>query len=479
MVLVLPPASSSYCARRPARRSLGSKGIEKGLLMKHLLVATVSMFVIGVGAAAEAQTQRTPLGDQWQRDIEVRQQVDLTIRNGPRADGTSPAADVGFFYDELSPYGEWVQHPDFGWVWFPRDVGPSWRPYTLGRWVFTDYGWTWVSEERFGWATYHYGRWLADPQIGWIWVPGTDWAPAWVAWQEAAGFIGWAPLPPSVGFDRETGLQTAGLDTSFGISPLDYSFVDERRFLSSRIGGYLLPAARNFTIMRSSASATSYLVVDHHVINRGVPIETIERSTGTRRPTRFRVAVVAEPGNAGVRRDVVSIYRPRDGSLQTVRVAPRNNAGVSPRREFSIRLADGTLASRLPLPRILPGAEMPVAPRTEAAGNDDEQRFRREQSELRSSQGRDEQALDAIHHQEMAQWQSRAETQVTSKRGAAEAQSLRNQQRGAQQQLQKRQQIQVESARAGVATKERKVIPPTSPATTKPTRDKGANPPRR
>src|SRR4029079_19168421 len=145
--------------------------------------------------------------------------------------------------------------------------------------------------------------------------------------------------------------------------------------------------------MSSVSIATSYLVVDHRVVNRGVPIETIERSTGTRGPTRFRVAVVAEPGNAGGRRDVVSIYRPRDGSLQTVRVAPRNNAGFSPRREFSIRLADGTLASRLPLPRILPGTEMPVAPRTEAAGNDDEQRFRSEQNELRSSQGRDEQAL--------------------------------------------------------------------------------------
>jgi uncharacterized protein YraI len=34
------------------------------------------------------------------------------------------------------------------------------RPYTVGRWVFTDrYGWMWASSEPFGWATYHYGRW--------------------------------------------------------------------------------------------------------------------------------------------------------------------------------------------------------------------------------------------------------------------------------------------------------------------------------
>ena len=484
--------------------------------MKHLFdrystpsvlrVAAVSMLMIGSGAVAasasstasgarqadprltpairqamhgngklEDQSHRKPLGDQWQRDIDIRQQPDRPLRNGPQAAGTNPADDVGFFYDELSRYGEWVQHPDYGWVWFPRDVGPRWLPYTLGRWMFTDYGWTWISEEPFGWATYHYGRWLADPQIGWIWVPGTDWGPAWVAWQEATGFIGWAPLPPSVGFDRETGLQTAGLDTSFGISPLDYSFVDERRFLSSRIGGYLLPAARNFTIMRASASASSYIVVDHRVVNRGVPIETIERVTGARRPTRFQVAVAAEPGTAGVRRDVVSMYRPGEGSLQTVRVAPRNNAGLQPRRALSVRPPDGSASSQSPLARSGPDIGMAVAPRTGAAGHDDEQGFRREQNELRSSQDRDEQALEAIHHQEMSQWQSRAETQVTSKRGAAEAQALRNQHRSAEQQLQTRQQIQVEAAHAAAATKENKAIPPTSPATTKPTRDKGAN----
>jgi hypothetical protein len=79
-------------------------------------------------------------------------------------------------------------------------VGYDWRPYTVGRWVNSNYGWTWVSYEPFGWATYHYGRWAFDRQIGWIWVPGTVWGPAWVAWQQGSGYIGWAPLPPQVGF---------------------------------------------------------------------------------------------------------------------------------------------------------------------------------------------------------------------------------------------------------------------------------------
>ncbi len=47
----------------------------------------------------------------------------------------NPRVDVGFFYDELSPYGDWVRHPNYGWAWFPRNVHAGWRPYTDGRWV--------------------------------------------------------------------------------------------------------------------------------------------------------------------------------------------------------------------------------------------------------------------------------------------------------------------------------------------------------
>jgi hypothetical protein len=106
--------------------------------------------------------------------------------------------DIGFFYDQLAPYGEWFQLQSYGWVWTPHDVPDGWRPYTDGRWAYTDYGWTWVSDWEWGWAPFHYGRWLFDPYYGWVWVPGREWAPAWVAWHYGSGWVGWAPLPPGV-----------------------------------------------------------------------------------------------------------------------------------------------------------------------------------------------------------------------------------------------------------------------------------------
>ena len=101
------------------------------------------------------------------------------------------------FYDELAPYGEWVYHPAYGYVWLPRSVPENWRPFTIGRWISTDeYGWYWDSPEPFAWAVYHYGRWGFDPAYGWYWVPGDTWAPAWVQWRYGTDYVGWAPIEP-------------------------------------------------------------------------------------------------------------------------------------------------------------------------------------------------------------------------------------------------------------------------------------------
>lgn len=105
------------------------------------------------------------------------------------------------FEAPLARYGSWVPSR-FGRAWHPR-VSPDWRPYTVGRWVDGPDGAAWQSDEPWGWATYHYGRWGFDDRWGWVWVPATEWAPAWVAWRDGDQYSGWAPLPPQAGYDYD------------------------------------------------------------------------------------------------------------------------------------------------------------------------------------------------------------------------------------------------------------------------------------
>ena len=117
------------------------------------------------------------------------------ISSGTATIGVSPSFDT--FQSGLSPYGDWVDSPSYGRVWRPH-VPVGWRPYYYGHWTWTDDGWFWASDEPWGWATYHYGRWSYDPGLGWTWVPGYQWAPAWVSWRFGVDVVGWAPLFPGV-----------------------------------------------------------------------------------------------------------------------------------------------------------------------------------------------------------------------------------------------------------------------------------------
>lgn len=102
------------------------------------------------------------------------------------------------FYDNLSPYGTWIDYPGYGHVWNPR-VDEEFRPYaTNGNWIYSNEGWGWESNYSWGWAPFHYGRWIYDDYYGWLWIPGYDWSPAWVTWGFVDNYYCWAPLMPEV-----------------------------------------------------------------------------------------------------------------------------------------------------------------------------------------------------------------------------------------------------------------------------------------
>ncbi|MBC7941956.1 MAG: hypothetical protein H7Z19_19720, partial [Chitinophagaceae bacterium] len=113
--------------------------------------------------------------------------------------------------EELDRHGRWDTHPEHGVVWFPQEVRADWAPYRHGRWAWVrPWGWTWVDEAPWGFAPFHYGRWV-HWRDRWGWVPGTYvprpvFAPALVAWVGGPRWgvsiniggptVGWVPLAP-------------------------------------------------------------------------------------------------------------------------------------------------------------------------------------------------------------------------------------------------------------------------------------------
>lgn len=145
--------------------------------------------------------------DNWDSLIYSKQGEEISMKTiitfcvlmimGPSsyADGRM-SGEAGFFHASLRLHGDWVRDSYGQAVWKPACVPAGWQPYTVGRWIWTAEGWYWESDEPWGWATYHYGRWDVDPYIGWVWIPGREWAPSWVEWRFGEGYVSWIPLRP-------------------------------------------------------------------------------------------------------------------------------------------------------------------------------------------------------------------------------------------------------------------------------------------
>src|SRR5438093_2432731 len=180
------------------------------------------------------------------------------------------------FYEPLSPHGQWVVVGSYGRCWRPTRVEVGWRPYAEGHWRRTDAGWYWASDEPWGWATYHYGRWDWSMEFGWIWVPHTQWAPAWVSWRQGAGYVGWAPLPPAA----RIGARGIVEIHETAIAPRAFVFVSEQRLLEP-----LRPTTvivNNTTVINQTVNISNVQVVNKTVINEGPRPEIIERKSGRR-----------------------------------------------------------------------------------------------------------------------------------------------------------------------------------------------------
>jgi hypothetical protein len=232
----------------------------------------------------------------------------------------SAAQPMGFndFYNQLSPYGSWVNVAPYGQVWVANL--PNFQPYsTNGYWTYTTYGWTWVSNYPWGWAPFHYGRWGYSNIYGWYWVPGYVWGPAWVAWSSSSDMYGWAPLMPGMHF---------GVTLSMGLFPSSYwTFMPGRYMGMNNIGNYFVNRSRNVTIIKNTTIINNYGVENNRHYTMGPRATDVQRYTG-RSIQPMRVTNAADNKSTGVNSNELRVYRPvtRAANTSSNRGATNNSA---------------------------------------------------------------------------------------------------------------------------------------------------------
>src|SRR5215813_4310577 len=214
------------------------------------------------------------------------------------------AVSVGVFYDALAPYGEWIYVGNYGRVWRPSVavVGVDFRPYGPGgHWVYTDYGWSFESDWSWGWAPFHYGQWYLDPVYGWVWVPGSVWAPAWVTWRYGGGYVGWAPMPP------------AGAAIVVESYHPYWCFVETRYLVARDVYHYAMPPQNYHAAFSATVAVHQTQGVGGARWNAGPPAGQVSRDIG-------------QPIHTA------SISPPPAGSVQAHRISPGHPAaaGSSP-----------------------------------------------------------------------------------------------------------------------------------------------------
>ena len=216
------------------------------------------------------------------------------------------------FYDELSPYGDWVKDARYGYIWLPA-VRQDFHPYgTEGHWVMSEFGNTWVSYYDWGWAPFHYGRWYFDDYFqSWAWIPGYDWGPAWVNWRTGGGYYGWAPLGPGVSINVRVNLPS-----------FHWVFLPRHRVYHHYAYRYYAPHHTRVKIYNNTTVINNTYVYNNQTYVTGPSRRELQQVTRSKVPV-YQVRNSEAPGRASISRNSLNVYRPE--------IQPSRNASVNSR----------------------------------------------------------------------------------------------------------------------------------------------------
>jgi hypothetical protein len=178
-------------------------------------------------------------------------------------------------YDDLDDYGDWRDDQNYGHVWYPNRVDAGWAPYHEGHWDWIDpWGYTWVDDSPWGYAPFHYGRWVnVGGRWGWVAGPPAErpvYAPALVVFVGGGGGgnVGWFPLGP-----REVFVPSY---------PVSRGYVNRVNISSTTVNTTTVTNVYNTTIVNKTTNITNVTYVNRNV--QGAVTAVPQRSFASAQP---------------------------------------------------------------------------------------------------------------------------------------------------------------------------------------------------
>jgi hypothetical protein len=233
-------------------------------------------------------------------------------------------------YDDLDDSGAWNSTPEYGTVWFPRGMATGWAPYQSGHWAYVaPWGYTWVDDSPWGFAPFHYGRWvwwhggwgwIPPPPPGPVYVPSV-YAPALVAWVGIGAGVAWVALGP-----REVYVPSY---------PVSRTYVNNINISNTTVNTTVINNVYNTTIVNKTVTNVTY-------VNRSVPgavVATSSRAFTTALPVaRNKVAIDARAlANARVQPLAPAVVPSEQAVLGSARAAVRTPPAAVERRAVVAR----------------------------------------------------------------------------------------------------------------------------------------------
>jgi uncharacterized protein DUF6600 len=193
---------------------------------------------------------------------------------------------------------------------------PAYVPYNNGQWIYTDAGWYFKANTPQEDLTSHYGRWTLDPNLGWVWLPGKVWSPAWVEMRENDDYVAWAPVPPGIYIEKDVITQTI-------INENRYTIVEKKQFIEPSVYKYRYQYVenKNKIMIKEMIKTDGVMIKNKTVINKGPDVGSIEKSTG-KKIEQVKIKRVGKKNEIVSTTDAISVYTPEFKQVKEVKKEP-------------------------------------------------------------------------------------------------------------------------------------------------------------